>query len=279
MTSSTFALRLSFVSLFWLPCAVSHSPVVRADESVLVEIQQGELPIILSAPHGGTREIPDVSPRKGEGIPTGPSGFFTGRDTGTDALCLEVAEAIAARWKQEKKPYCVVARFHRKYLDVNRPSKIGYEDPDAQSVYKKYHESLEQFCREVRTKFHRGLLLDIHGQGSSRTTVFRGTQNGKSVTLLRERFGDAAHNGPDSLFGTLKTLGWTVHPLDGGREQTGFTGGYIVQTYGSHQGSGIDAVQLEFGADYRSAKARKQTAATLAEAVESYLKLYLVTDP
>ena len=63
-----------------------------------------------------------------------------------------------------------------------------------------------------------------------------------------------------------------------GKEQSGFTGGYIVQTYGSHQGFGIDAIQLEFGADYRNAEARAKTAAALADALAEYAQRYLTVD-
>ena len=261
-------------TLFWFfllsPAFLSGAD---AETEKLVGIQVGELPIILSAPHGGTFAVSNAPPRKGEGIPVGPTGFRTGRDSGTEELCLEVAAAIEARLKQ--KPYYVVAKFHRKYIDSNRPSEIGYEDPDAKPVYDAYHGALENFCRDVQRKHQRGLLLDIHGQGSARDTVFRGTKNGKTVTLLRQRFGESAHVGPESLLGTLNTLGWNVHPRADEREQNGFTGGYIVQTYGSHQGHGIDAIQLEFGADFRSPANRKKTADTLAEAVELYRNRYL----
>ena len=74
----------------------------------------------------------------------------------------------------------------------------------------------------------------------------------------------------------MKTHGWKVHPdpLDG-REQAAFRGGYIVQTYGSHQGFGIDAIQLEFGADYRAKNAREKTATTLADAIAEYATKFL----
>jgi hypothetical protein len=96
------------------------------------------------------------------------------------------------------------------------------------------------------------------------------------VTRLRERFGDVSHVGDDSLFGLLKKRGWTVYPdpFDG-REQAGFTGGYIVQTHGSHRAEGIDAVQLEFGADYRKAANRARIAEDLATAIIQYLDLYV----
>ena len=95
--------------------------------SKLVATQEGTLPIILSAPHGGDQPVPGVPERKGEGLIKGPSGFFTGRDVGTEQLCYEAAKAIEA--KMGKKPYYVVARFHRKFIDPNRPADIAYERP------------------------------------------------------------------------------------------------------------------------------------------------------
>jgi N-formylglutamate amidohydrolase len=243
----------------------------------LVLTQTGELPLILSAPHGGLRAIPGAPVRKGEGLPKGSKGFFTGRDTGTEELALEVAAAVENRFG--KKPHYVIARFHRKYVDANRPAAIAYEHAKAKPVYDAYHAALERACREVQKTYGRGLLLDIHGQGSARDTVFRGTQNGKTVTLLVQRYGAKAHNGPESLFGLLAARGWKVHPQGEGKEQAGFTGGYIVQTYGSHQGYGIDAIQLEFGGDYRAKDSRKDTAARLADAVAAYAKRYLPDAP
>lgn len=239
-----------------------------------VRTQAGELPIILSAPHGGKLDIPEVDVRKGEGLKTGASGFVVSRDTGTEELAKQVADSIAKRFG--KKPYFVIARSHRKYLDPNRPPEIAYEDDDAKPIYEAYHSALRDSCRDVQKKFRNGLLLDLHGQGTAKDTVFRGTQNGKTVTLLRERFGEAAHTGESSLFGRLKTQGWKVHPdpFDG-REQSGFTGGYIVQTYGSHQGFGIDAIQLEFGADYRANAGREKTATVLTNAIADYSARFL----
>jgi N-formylglutamate amidohydrolase len=270
-----FALR----AVFALHVALLGLDASGREASPLVRLQAGDLPIIVSAPHGGTQAIPMVEEaRDVKGKPTGGSGYVTARDTGTEELAGEVARSIERCFG--KKPYFVIARSHRRYLDPNRPSHIAYEDPDAKPIYDAYHGALNDFCKEVQSKFHKGLLLDIHGQGSARDKVFRGTQDGKTVTLLRQRFGEDAVAGESSLFGRLKARGWTVHPdpLAGG-EQTGYRGGYIVQTYGSHQGYGIDAIQLEFGMDYRAQETRQRTAATLTAAVADYAKDFLGLPP
>jgi glutamine amidotransferase-like uncharacterized protein/N-formylglutamate amidohydrolase len=248
----------------------------QADETTkLVYAQSGELPIILSAPHGGKLEIPDVPPRVGTGLKRQPGGFVVTRDTNTEELALQVAAAIEARFG--KKPYLVVARSHRRFMDPNREPAAAYEHPAAKRVYDEYHETLTRYCRDVQKKYRQGLLLDLHGQSASKETVYRGTKHGLTVTLLRERFGEQAHSGADSLFGRLKSLGWKVHPdPHDGKEQSGFTGGFIVQTYGSHQGFGIDAIQLEFGGGVRFLSGpRGKTASVLTTAVADYAVRYL----
>jgi len=259
------------------PDGKKSSAGVSSDIEVLVEVRRGDLPVILSAPHGGTLQIDGVAPREGTGMKTGPSGFFTGRDGGTTELASELADAIEQR--MGKRPYLVLSKVHRKYLDPNRPPEIAYEDSDAAPVYQRYHGSLGTFCREILQRYRSGLLLDIHGQGSSKSTVYRGTNNGKTVTRLRERFGEESHSGEESFFGMLHGLGWKVYPYPAdGKEQSGFTGGYIVQTHGSHRPEGVDAIQLEFGADYRDKANRKKIAGELAKAVEDYLKVYVLIE-
>lgn len=263
------------------PAALAQDkPVERQLElSQYVETQMGDLPIILSAPHGGNLDLPGIPRRKGEGMEAGAAGFFTGRDSGTEELTHAVADAIEHQFG--KRPYMVISRAHRRYLDPNRPADIAYEDTQVKPIYDHYHKTLAKYCDQVTDRFQVGILLDIHGQGSKRDTVFRGTKDGRTVSSLRNRFGELAHTGPKSLFGLLQSRGWTVHPVDltgsdrTAKEQAGFTGGYIVQTYGSHEARPIDAIQLEFGAEYRVVSQRAQTALVLADALAEYATNYL----
>ncbi|MEQ1828595.1 MAG: hypothetical protein ABL921_21720 [Pirellula sp.] len=255
-------------------CGQDKSTKTDTDFDTLVFVKSGDLPIILSAPHGGTGEVPGVLPRIGNGLETGPSGFVMARDSGTEELAHEVLDAIKKRFG--KSPYVVISKVHRKFMDPNRPADIAFEDPKIKPYYDHYHDSLSRFSRAVVDRFQVGVLIDLHGQGTRRDTVFRGTKNGLTVTHLRETFGETAHHGSNSLFGLLSNRGWTVHPspLDE-KEQSGFTGGFIVQTYGSHKARPIDAMQLEFGAEYRVASCRAKTAEVLADALAEYSGLYL----
>lgn len=246
----------------------------RADDPApLVRVQFGELPIILSAPHGGRREVPGVPERTGVDYPMSVGKFVVLRDTGTYELALELARVIEHRFG--RRPYLVMAESHRRFLDPNRPPEGAYEHPAAAAVYREYHDALARCCEEVRERFPSGLLIDVHGQATSAVTVYRGTQNGRTVQLLTRRFGDDAHSGPQSLCGRLQSRGWTIHPdplTD--REAESFAGGYIVRTYGQPE-RGIDAIQLEFGSDYRRISQRTRVAAELASALAEYAESFL----
>jgi glutamine amidotransferase-like uncharacterized protein/N-formylglutamate amidohydrolase len=274
--------RLTWVSLLALTgisVVLCLTPIASAqaepDATVeLVETQNGGLPIILSAPHDGSLDIPSVKPRTGKGLEAKPGGFVTARDTGTAPLAQLVSQAIEKRFGQ--KPYLVINRAHRKFMDPNRPAEEAYEEKAAQEVYETYHKFLNRACEEVRKNYKSGLLLDIHGQGSRRNTVFRGTQNGLTVQLLRNRFGEGAHSGETSFLAMLDSRKFIVYPNPfDGKEQAGFTGGFIVKNYGSHTTYAIDAIQLEFGGLYRTADNRENAATVIADAVAEYASLYL----
>jgi glutamine amidotransferase-like uncharacterized protein/N-formylglutamate amidohydrolase len=269
------------VAIFCLPFLLLTllCSATEAQSDTLITTQQGELPIIISAPHDGALDVPNAQPRRGIGLEAKPGGFVTARDTGTSDLAKAIADKITAQFN--KKPYLVINRAHRKFMDPNRPPQEAYEEAVTQAVYQQYHDFLSQACTEVRDKYQSGLLLDIHGQGSRRDTVFRGTQNGLTVQLLRDRFGEGAHTGNESFFAMLQQRQLTVYPnpLDG-KEQAGFTGGFIVRNYGSHTPFAIDAMQLEFGGLYRSEDNRDSAAAAIADAVVEYSRTYLkLTSP
>ena len=243
-------------------------------ESPFVSVRKGNMPVVISAPHGGMLDLPGVPPRRGVGLPTGPNGFYTGRDPGTEELAAMIAVEVFL--KTGKRPYLVAAKFHRRFVDANRPPDIAYESPKARPTYDAYHDTLAAFCKEVQKKHGRGLLLDVHNQASFPDSVVRGTRDGKTVALLRQRFGEKAHTGPDSLFGLLKKAGFKTHPakLDG-KEHPDFNGGHIVKTYGAGD-YGLDAVQLEFGWMLTTPASAPDTAAKVAAVIDQFHKLYLV---
>lgn len=248
---------------------------LRADEPKdYIMVQKGDLPIILTAPHGGRKAIPDVEVRKGE-TQSGTTKFVTGRDENTYELTQKLAKELETRLKG--KPYIIAAKFERKFVDANRPPQDAYEGPKAQVYYETYHKAIKDAADEVRKQWGRGLHLDIHGQAAEKDSILRGTQNGKGVTDLVKEYGSAAHLGPKSLFGRLAKEGFNVFPPVDSKdpEHKGYTGGHTIGTYGSHQGTRIDAIQLEFGSSLRTTKALDTTHQKAASAIEAFVRDYL----
>ena len=264
----------------FLAVAVGFAPATPAAPEEpkpedLVTIQKGTLPIIVSAPHGGRKKIPDVPERLGKGI----ANFATVLDGNT----AELTEVFAAELEKQLKgkPWVVIARFERKYLDVNRPAEQAYESEKAKPYYDAYHGALEAACKAVQKANGRGLLLDIHGQGEFPNALCRGTRDGKTITLLRDRYGWSAVTGKNGVLGRMERAGYRILPActadEKTKEEPKFSGAYIVGNYGSHTGYAIDAIQLEFGTFLRSREKEKyaQTAKDLADAVAAFHDEYL----
>ena len=149
------------------------------------------LPVILAAPHGGRHAIPGVAARRGIGVPQ----FTTERDNNTAELAELVAGKISERLARETVPrHCSI---RAKYIDANRSEAAAYESADAKRHYDAYHQAIETALHKIRQNWNAGLLLDIHGQGAEADTIFRGTDNGKSVSALEQRFGREAISGTE----------------------------------------------------------------------------------
>ena len=241
--------------------------------------QKGDLPILLTAPHGGQARIPEIPNRVGLRmdrtiIPRGQ--FVTVWDDMTLELAMEVSDNIYAILGQ--RPYLVAADFIRTQIDANRSARDAYEVPAAQQYYDFYHNKIAQYIQEIRKNFgDRAILIDIHGQGTDARTVFRGTRDRVTVNRLINRDGEQAFTGPDSILGILESKGNIIFPRNGDRrtnENRNYSGGYTVGRYGSHNANGIDALQLENGYVIRRAE-RARFARDLAEAIVHFYIGYL----
>lgn len=108
------------------------------------------------------------------------------------------------------------------------------------------------------------------------------------MTKLVQSRGVDALIGPSSVLGYLHAHGVPVSPHtapatkandpDRPEEHKYFNGGNTVNQYGSHKEGGIEAIQIEVGADYRkNDEARQRFAAVLAQAMAAFLKDYLLS--
>ena len=241
----------------------------QGDPLRLLAIWAGALPIVLSAPHGGREPIMGIPIRTGQGV----LQFTNERDSNTAELAEQIAVTLSSQ--MGARPFLVVARFERKYVDANRAPAEAYENRNAAPYYDAYHRALRDACNRVRSIWGRGLLLDLHGQGVEKHTIFRGTAKGLTVADLERRFGSEAIVGSTSVLGQLAIRGYKIAPSSAPGTEVRFTGGFIVRNYGSHQPNGIDAIQLELGATLRERRNLRRTAGDLAEAIAVFAKQYL----
>lgn len=265
----TLLLRLALSAV--IAGSLTVATEANATSNPAITVEAGELPIILTAPHGGRDAIPGASERAGNEA----ARFTSKADLNTDKIAEKLADALEQ--KLGRRPYVVIARFHRKYLDANRGSEDAYESAEAKAVYEAYHAAIESARREVISRWGRGVLLDIHGQALLPGAVLRGTQNGKTASHLVSRSGREALYGETSLFGQLAKQDFTVVPPIGSidLEHPKYNGGYTVGTHGSASGGTVDAIQLELGRGYRDTEAVSDTADKLANAIAIFAKKYL----
>lgn len=252
------------------------SATVRAVKPVpadpLIDVQRGTLAIVITAPHGGGADVPNVPLR----VNRDAFRFVTGMDQNTSRLAHGMAQELEKRLGA--KPYFVTARFHRKFIDANRAAEHAYESPAAKPYYDGYHDTIAEFCREILKNNGTGLLIDVHGQAIYKDDILVGTVGGTTVPLLRERFGAEALVGKTGMVGELQAAGLRTMPaLNAANFHVPkFDGGFTVQNYGSHKPSGLEAIQFEFGSNYRATERVDDTARRAAAAVEGFYRRYMV---
>lgn len=130
-------------------------------ENKYVEYIPGDLPIILSAAHGGDREpmgIPDRTATQCGGSAT------TVKDLNTRELVLEMREAVVDRLGGN--PHVVINHLHRKKLDANRPlTEAACGNASAEQAWHEFQGYLDRARSAVARSHGNGWYMDIHGHG------------------------------------------------------------------------------------------------------------------
>lgn len=234
--------------------AASLSAQAAQPLETYLTIEKGSLPIVFSVPHGGEVAL--------EGAPERIKGTKE-QDDRVNELAAAIQRQLLA--KTGKQAYLVGAKISRKYVDFNRRAEDAYESPDAAPVYEAYYDALRSAIGQVRLQ-PGALLLDIHGQSFKRDVVFRGTGSGSTANNT------PFYAEPDGLLTRLNAAGLNVEPASAGAKEEHFSGGTIVRVFGRQTPQGIDSVQLEFGANWRTTLDRiEQTAAIVADALIRHL--------
>ena len=277
-----------------------HQAVVRAFGGTAVpgarylgrnqyaEYRSGNLPLIISAPHGGTIEATEI-PDRTFGV--------TARDRNTDELAIALADAIEARFGQ--RPHLIISRLHRSKLDPNREIvEAAQGDPLAEQAWREFHGFIEHARAQVTEAHGEGFYIDLHGHGHAIQRLELGYLLGaqtlarsdadldqgdwaaeSSIHALVDRSGEAFSTllrGPESLGSLLEGEGYSATPSDvqpDPGDNPFFSGGYNTARHGSRDGGSISGVQIEaqFNGVRDTSFSRTAFAGALAAVLEAYL--------
>jgi N-formylglutamate amidohydrolase len=193
-------LALTFVAARFVPpagAAEFQPGKTYFGRSNYVEYLAGDLPFILSAPHGGRL--------KPEELPDREKGTFA-----FDINTQELARAIAAEFQRRtgRHPHVVICRVSRRKVDCNREIKeAAAGHSGAEQVWNEFQRFLDAARQSVVARHGRGLYIDLHGHGHKEQRLELGYLH-KRETLLKP---DAELNAPEIMAeSSLRALGATV---------------------------------------------------------------------
>lgn len=263
-----FYLSLFMVAILLTGCENKDNTEINqiipfsADE--FVEFKTGNIPLILSVPHGGTlrpNEIPDRTCNDAVNV--------------VDEFTIELAEAIMVEFaKTDLRPYFIVDKMHRSKLDANRNREDATcGNSNAQAVWDLFHGHIKTSITAVNAKFQKGLFIDLHGHGNPKQRVELGyLLYEDELALPDERLNSEAllavssiqnlvKDNPSGLthvallkgdraFGSLlnfsgfPTVPSSADPVPLNTDNY-FSGGYNTANYSSYNGGTIDGIQVE----------------------------------
>jgi len=205
----------------------------------------GDIPLILSSPHGGIIKDIDI-PKRSKGI--------LGIDKQTNTLLLDLTEKLKKLFKIKTSSY-IFSEIHRSRVDLNREEFNAYNKKSklAKEIYRFYHNKVKEIVSYNLESFNRSLLVDIHGfEKSKRPEGFRdveiilGTNNLDSLfskPIPKKKWRD---NLRGKIIQKFNELDVPIAPGHQTRKEYVLTGGYIVKNYGASRIKNSQAIQIEF---------------------------------
>lgn len=226
-----------------------------------MEYIAGDLPLVLTVPHGGRAQPADLPTRR-KGV------------TVMDANTQELARELVAELERLSggRVHLILSHLHRSRLDPNREIvEAANGHPGAEQVWREFHAAIEGALAAAVARHGFAFLVDLHGHSHpvarlelgyalAAPQLNRGDKEFDasgviSVSTLSDlharRGGSAADliRGPRSLGTLLAAAGLPATP-SGPDPQPGnqpfFAGGYIVQRHAAAAGTPkVDGLQIE----------------------------------
>ncbi len=251
-----------FLAVRSAACADEASEAKQAGRSTFVEYFPGTLPLIISAPHGGTLRPDGVADRKFGRV---------AQDSNTAELAQMLQLDLKSRYGGA--PHLIICRLHRLKVDCNRElDEAAQGDPIATQTWRDYQNFIMQARASVAKTFGLGLYIDLHGHRHPEARVELGYLFGPEILASSDAQLDADPDlrvkcslrelasrtpasfcelirGASSLGGMLEKRGYPsipspTHAAPGAKEEY-FFGGYNTLTHGSKDGGHISGLQIE----------------------------------
>ncbi len=242
------------------------------DSTGYVEYRAGNIPIIISAPHGGSLD-PDSIPDRD------CPGCIYVKDTWTKPIAEGMYDAFIEQ--TGCYPHVIINLLHRKKFDANRDIDDAADgNPTIEQAWYGYHAFIDSAKAQVIQDYGRGLFMDIHGHAHTIQKIELGYLLSRSElqlsdsilntvsfieessirTLVGDNIQSLSHSellrGQNSFGTLLDNKGFpSVPSLSDPFPQSSesyFDGGYNTQRHGSRDNAGdIDAIQFELNQDIR----------------------------
>ncbi len=152
--------------------------VTYENEEGYIRYVGGNLPILISVPHGGELEPSAIATRSCEEC-------VNIKDDYTKELGQELSEEITRL--SGKHAHLVFNVLHRKKLDANRDEAEGADgNPLAMKAWKDFHAYIDQAKQTITNRFEKGLYIDLHGHGHSIQRIELGYLLYEDELMLRE---------------------------------------------------------------------------------------------
>lgn len=255
-----------------------------------LDIVEGNMPLVISAPHGGT-----ISP---DSIKDRDCGTKE-RDNNTALLAFEIEKAFKPLGK---KPYLVVAKLARTKIDFNRDlEQATCGNLEMEYTWNQYHSYIEEAIDAAVKKFGYAMYIDLHGQSHPVRRLELGylLRTPALKEAYRSTGADSEGSGKTSVQNLLKTSGQlSLKELLTGENAFGtlmekngfpavpsqddpfpkegepyFNGGYNTRRYTSSEHPKVFGMQIEanFQGVRDSEENRKNFSKAFAESITTYL--------
>lgn len=133
------------------------------DEHKWTEYIPGNMPLVISVPHGGSLIVEEL------GLNTCP-GHNSHYDFGT----IEIAKAIQQEFEEKYKlrPYIVICHLSRKHIDQNRDLETATCGKETmKTAWNNFHGFIDVALKDAVKNFGKAIYIDLHGHPHTKQRV------------------------------------------------------------------------------------------------------------